>query len=1148
MSQPKVKLKDLLEEKYNLEVPVVFATGIQILVRLCLAQAHLDATNGIHTAGYVTGYRGSPLGAIDAQFEAAKKKLLPNRIQFEPCLNEDLAATALWGTQQAELHGEGAYDGVFGLWYGKGPGVDRSGDALRHANLSGTSEMGGVLAAFGDDHTCESSTTSHQSEYAFVDAMIPVLNPSNIQELFDYGLMGWAMSRYAGTWVGLKCVKDNVESTASVNVGISDFSPILPEKDKSLSIRRGDTPQEQEKRLHNEKIPAAQAFARANRLDRQVWPKGEETKIGIVSTGNSYSDTLQALSELNLTQANAPGLAIYKVGMVWPLEPKGIEEFAEGLDLVIVVEEKRGLIEDQIRSILFNKPRNPIIVGKRDEDGMTLFQSAGALDPLDIARQISKRMTTHLGQEFEEPLKWMDVEAFDTNISDVRRTPYFCAGCPHSTSTNLPEGARGYAGIGCHFLSQFMDRRVEGYTHMGGEGANWIGESKFSTRKHMFQNIGDGTYNHSGILAIRAAADAGVTMTYKILNNDAVALTGGQALEGGLNSVDILNEVLAAGAIRAVLVSDNPSRHTGKLAPPKGVDVFHRDDLNKVQTELSRIEGLTVIVYDQTCAAENRRRRKRGTLVDPKRRVFINKDVCEGCGDCGVQSNCVAILPDETADGRKRKIDQSACNKDFSCLKGFCPSFVTVEGGELRRPTVEAVDISKLPENNTDLNRVFSIVLTGIGGTGVVTVGAVIGMAAHIENKGCGIIDMAGLAQKGGAVVSHIKLAPKPNDISTIRVSGGDADLVLACDSLILADPTVARTIRRGKTGVIINSHETMTGAFLRDRDFKLPTDDIVHRFIDAAATDKGHAVNSSQLATALMGNSIAGNMFLLGFAHQNGLIPLSVASISAAIKVNGVAIAMNQASFDWGRMAAHDLDFVINAANATQTNEVTETLPAKIERRAASLSKYQNEAYAARYLNLTTRLTAKDQEINGTASQLSEIVALVAYRIMAYKDEYEVARLHSDGQFDKAISDQFTGDFKLNYHMVPPILSRVDRNTGRPKKRAFGPWMRHVFKILARLKPLRGTWADPFGKSVERRRERSMIGEYEEIVDHIIATLTADSSVAAVALAGLAGEIKGFGPVKMAAFELYDEALPKARADYDQAVSNITEIQQESA
>ncbi len=1110
-----------LNDKYDLSAEEVFLTGTQALVRLCLMQAKIDAESGLATAGYVTGYRGSPLGGLDQQFTAAKDALDTAGIMFQPGLNEDLAATAIWGSQQVAIRGEGVKDGIFALWYGKGPGVDRSGDVFRHANLAGSAEKGGVLALMGDDHTCESSTTCHQSEYALVDAMMPILNPANIEEMIDFGLHGWALSRFSGLWVGLKCVKDNVESSGSVFVPALRQKPILPEVDLpegGLNIRARDDRHEQERRLHRYKLEAARAYARANGLNRIVWDGGKAAKIGIVSAGKSWMDVTAALEGLGIDAARAVdlGLASYKVGMVWPLEPEGLRQFASGLDLLIVVEEKRGLIEAQAREILYGLPGAPAIIGKRDEKGQRLFVEEGALNPVMIGRALAERLA---GLE-QEAARLCALEHGTLTELAVARTPYFCAGCPHSSSTVLPEGARGYAGIGCHWMSQAMDRSTEGYTHMGGEGANWIGEAPFSSRGHIFQNLGDGTYNHSGLMAIRATVAAGVNITYKILYNDAVAMTGGQHHEGGLRPAQIAAEVLGAGVARLEVVSDEAGDIdlTG-FAP--GTKVHPRSDLQSVQSDLARVSGVTVLLYVQTCATEKRRRRKRGLTPDPARRVMINPEVCEGCGDCGLQSNCVAILPLETRLGTKRAIDQSACNKDLSCLKGFCPSFVTVEGGKLRKPSAVAMDPGDLPapEPVLTLETPKSILLTGVGGTGVVTVGALLGMAAHLDGKGVGLIDMAGLAQKGGAVTTHIRLAATPGQISAIRIAPGGADLMLGCDALTSAGRG-ALDLMRPEGHIVANTHEMMTGAFVRNRDFTLPGQQMQARMQNAVPAGQAHLVDATELALKLMGDTIAANLFLLGAAWQMGLIPLSEAAIYEAIRLNGVAVDFNLSAFRWGRNWAWDPDSVSAIAKPSTTPQ-PQSLADLIRDRSERLTAYQDTRYGQSYRGFAEKIAALDLAPD---QKIARAVAKNLYKLMACKDEYEVARLLTAKAFDAAISSQFEGDIRVTYHLAPPLLTGIDPATGRPQKRPFGPWATPLMRILARFKFLRGSWADPFARTTERRTERRLIAEYRAGMESAIAGLNPETYDTILALAELPDTIRGFGPVKHAAVAKADE------------------------
>src|SRR5216683_935977 len=813
-----------LDDKYDLRKSRVFVTGFQALVRLSLMQKERDRRAGLNTAGYVTGYRGSPLGTLDQQFMRAGAVLAKNDIKFHPATNEELAATALSGSQQAELRGEGRFDGVFGMWYGKGPGVDRSGDAFRHANFAGTSKHGGVIALMGDDHTAESSTTAHQSEFHFVDVMIPILNPAGVQEIMDYGLYGWAMSRFCGAWTALKCMHETIESTAIVDGSLERVNIVIPTDfampEGGLNIRLQDTFLGQEARLHDFKRDAMLAFVRANKLNRNITSGGRSARIGIITVGKSYLDVREALDELGIDEVkcNDLGIRLYKVACPWPLSQRELMEFASGLDLIIVVEEKRSLIEVQVREELYGTANQPVCIGKRDEAGNWLFPVKGALDPNEVAICIGERILQRIGPDEEiarRVTQLKEAQRILAETADVAvRIPYFCSGCPHNSSTVVPDGMRAYAGIGCHYMAQWMDRSTLGYTQMGGEGANWIGEAPFSKRAHVFQNLGDGTYNHSGYMAIRGAIAAGVNITYKILFNDAVAMTGGQPNDGGLTVPQIARQVAAEGAKRVVVVTDEPWKYAKREEWPRGLTIHHRDQLIEVQQELAAIPGVTVLIYDQTCAAEKRRRRKRGRFPDPDKRVIINELVCEGCGDCGVKSNCVSLQPLETEWGRKRTIVQSSCNKDFSCVKGFCPSFVTVYGAKLRQGTgvATAHALAPLPEPKLPtIAKTYDIIVTGVGGTGIVTIGGILGMAAHLEGKGVGVIDMAGLAQKGGAVYSHMRIAERPEDIHAIRVAAGGADLVLGGDIVVAGNKKVLSAVKPG-TAMIVNTSEFLPG------------------------------------------------------------------------------------------------------------------------------------------------------------------------------------------------------------------------------------------------------------------------------------------------------------------------------------------------
>jgi indolepyruvate ferredoxin oxidoreductase len=1120
-----------LDDKYDLTKSPVFVTGYQALIRLCLMQKERDRQAGLNTAGYISGYRGSPLGGLDQQFMRAKRFLAPNDILFQAGLNEDLAATALWGTQAAELRGEGKFDGVFGIWYGKGPGVDRTGDVFRHANFAGSSKHGGVLALMGDDHTAESSTTAHQSEYHFVDVMIPILNPAGVQEIIDYGLYGFAMSRYCGTWSALKCMHETVESTAVIDGSLDRVKIVIPSDFEmppdGLNIRLRDTILGQEARLYDYKRDAMLAFIRANKLNRIITSGGSNPKIGIVTTGKAYLDVRQALDELGIDEVrcNELGLRILKIGCPWPIPRDELVDFASGLDLIIVVEEKRSLLEVQVREELYGTANQPICIGKKDERGNWLFPVKGALDPNEVAITIGDRLLARRNDD-AIAMKVSRLKQAQHALAELQevasRTPYFCSGCPHNSSTVVPEGMRAYAGIGCHFMAQWMDRNTLGYTHMGGEGANWIGEAPFVNRNHVFQNLGDGTYNHSGSMAIRAAIASGVNITYKILYNDAVAMTGGQAHEGQLTVPQIAQQVAAEGVTRIAIVSDDPRKYPSGIDWPKGITFHHRDDLNEVQREFAGIPGTSVLIYDQTCAAEKRRRRKRGAFPDPDKRVIINELVCEGCGDCGVKSNCVSVQPLQTEWGRKRTIDQSSCNKDYSCVKGFCPSFVTVHGAKPRRGTAVAEgDELTLPEPALPkIGKPFGIIVTGIGGTGIVTIGGVLGMAAHLEGKGVGIIDMAGLAQKGGAVYSHIRIANSPRDIHAIRMAAGGADLVLGGDIVVAGNKKVLAAVKHGSTRMMINTAEFLPGDFTRNADFSLPTERLKRAIVAAAGSDNVSFVDASRLATALLGNSIAANIFLVGYAFQKGGLPLSAESIEKAIEMNGEAVALNQAAFRWGRRAALDIaaveKLIPTQASQDDNRRLSESLDEIVARRVEFLTQYQDAAYARRYNDFVAKARKAEGEVRGRTG-LAEAVARNLFKLMAYKDEYEVARLYTDGNFRKQVETAFEpGSLRYEFHLAPPLLARTDKVTGEPRKMSFGPWIMTVFGLLKRLKGLRGTAFDPFGHTAERRTERKLIADYEGLMTEILGKLNADNHPLAVGLAVIPEKIRGFGHIKL--------------------------------
>jgi indolepyruvate ferredoxin oxidoreductase len=1105
-----LKLRDItLADRYALTSDPVLLSGTQALVRLLLMQSARDRAAGHRTAGFVTGYRGSPLGALDQQLLRAGTVLDEADILFRPGLNEDLATTALWGTQRAHLQGEGTHDGVFGLWYGKGPGVDRSGDAMRHANMAGTAPLGGVLMAVGDDHTGESSTTCHQSEPALVDVHTPILSPAGVQEILDYGLYGWALSRYAGVWAGLKLMKDTVEVTSVVD-GRPDrmqfVTPDDPLPAGGLGIRLGDHWVLQEERLLGPKRAAAEAFARANRIDTRVWGR-PGARIGFVAAGKNWLDLVHALGLLGLdaATAEAQGITTYKVGQTWPLDGQGLLAWAEGLDLIVVVEEKRKLIEGQIRDVLFDQRGGRRVYGGR-KGAEGLFPSHHALDPVDIAVKLG-------GILIEEGRGTDDLRGRIARLAEAaearhtpdiaRRRPWYCAGCPHNTSTVVPEGSRSGAGIGCHTMALWMDRRTEGYTHMGAEGLLWVGEAPFSTRSHMFQNLGDGTYNHSGLMAIRAAVAAGTNLTYKILFNDAVAMTGGQPNDGNLTPQKIVAELVAAGVGKVVVVHDEKEHPGGGF--PSGVAVRTRTELDSVQQELRETKGVSAIVYVQTCAAEKRRRRKRGTFDDPPKRLFINPDVCEGCGDCGVQSNCVALLPLDTPLGRKRQIDQSACNKDYSCLKGFCPSFVTVEGAEPRRAAVEDLTLPRLPEPALPtVDGTWNMVITGIGGTGVVTIGATLAMAAHLEHRAAAMMEMAGLAQKGGAVHIHLRLAERPKDITAVRVAAAEADALIGGDLLVSGGTGTLALLQQGRSHAVVNRHETPTGEFALDRTWSMPS----ARLRDALQARVGARlrwIDATALAQAALGDAIFANMLLLGAAWQAGQVPLTRAAILHAIALNGAAVPANQRAFEIGRWAIarpEEADALLNKGKDLPAEaEVIDVL-------AAHLTAYQSARLARRFRALVDSVA--DPE-------LQQVVARSYAGLLAYKDEYEVARLLR--RTDAQVAEAFVPGARLTYHLAPPLLARRGPD-GRPQRRAFGPWIRPVLALLAALKVLRGTPLDPFGYGAERRAERALIRQFEADMSELPRHLTAASRANVLALASLPQGIRGFGPVKRAAMD----------------------------
>jgi len=1138
-----------LDDKYTLEKGRVFLTGTQALVRLPMLQRARDQRAGLNTAGFISGYRGSPLGGLDQSLWKAKAHLDTHHIKFQPGVNEDLAATSIWGTQQVGMFPGAKVDGVFSMWYGKGPGVDRCGDVFKHANSAGTSKHGGVLVLAGDDHAAKSSTLAHQSEHILKACCIPVLNPANVQDYLDFGLHGFAMSRYSGCWIALKCVTDVVESGASVIVDPDRVQVRLPADFTlpagGLNIRWPDGFLEQESRLLDWKVYAALAYVRANGLDRIVWDS-PKARLGIATTGKSYGDTMQALADLGIDEnvARDIGLRVYKVAMSWPLEPQGARRFAEGLEEILVVEEKRQLIEYQLKEELYTWKEGahpPRVVGKFDDNGewsRAEGQPAGTWllpanyehSPAIVARAIAQRlarlgMDAPIGARIKARLAFLEAkeEALKKPRVTTVRTPYFCSGCPHNTSTRVPEGSRATAGIGCHFMSVWMDRSTSTFTHMGAEGTPWIGQAPFTSEKHIFANIGDGTYFHSGLLAIRAAVAAKVTMTYKILYNDAVAMTGGQTHDGPLDPAMISRQIAAEGVTPIIVVTDEPEKYPSSVNWAPGVTIRHRDELDAVQRELREVSGVSALIYDQTCASEKRRRRKRNAFPDPAKRAVINEMVCEGCGDCSVKSNCLSVEPLETEFGRKRTINQSTCNKDYSCVKGFCPSFVTVEGGQLKKgrpgPRTGADDFPALPEASPPaLEASFGVLVTGIGGTGVITIGQILAVAGHLEGKGVSVLDMSGLAQKYGAVMSHVKIAPRPEDLHAARLGTGDARLVIGCDLIVTANPEATAKMRTGGTHAVVNASSTPTAEFVRNPDWQLPGSDLQGELANVCGRENVDFVAASEIATGLMGDSIATNMFMLGYAWQKGWVPLARESIERAIELNGIAVEFNQKSFVWGRRAAVDAERVRKLATPAEVIDIgrhfSRNLDELLERRVQFLTAYQDAAYAERYRALVEKVRKSESETTGS-TKLAEAVARYYAKLLACKDEYEVARLYTTGEFEEKVKGMFEGDYTLKFHLAPPLLAKPDPRTGEPAKMEFGAWLLPAFRVLAKLKFLRGGAFDIFGRTEERRMERALVAEYERDIDMLLEGLTRENHARAVEIASLPEAIRGYGHVK---------------------------------
>ena len=1115
-----------LDDRYRRESGRIFLTGTQALVRIPLMQRTLDRAAGLNTAGFISGYRGSPLGTYDLELWRAKSFLAESNIEFLPAVNEELAATAILGSQQVETDPDRTVDGVFGIWYGKGPGVDRAGDALKHGNAYGSSPHGGVLVVAGDDHGCVSSSMPHQSDVAFMTFVMPNLNPASVAEYLEFGLYGLALSRFSGMWVGFKAISETVESAMSVELP-NDPQFVVPENfvppAGGLHYRWPDFPGPQiEERLEAKKA-ATLAFAAANPIDRKIFAV-PNARFGIVTTGKAHLDLMEALRLLGIDAAAAAkiGLDVYKVGMVWPLEPNGALEFVKNKHEVLIVEEKRGIIESQFKEYFYDYPgRKPkLMVGKQDENGNRLVPWVGELSPLLLAEIVAKRMDREFGGDtFMRRAKLLlrDRGAV-IEIDGAKRIPYFCSGGPHNSSTKVPEGSKALAGIGCHFMANWMDRDTDGLIQMGGEGVNWIARSKFNGGQHIFQNLGDGTFYHSGSLAIRQAVAAATNITFKILYNDAVAMTGGQPVDGPISVHSIAHSVRAEGIDRIALVSDEPELfNAGDF--PAGTTISHRREMDGIQRELRDIPGVSILIYAQTCALEKRRRRKRGSLVEPKKFVVINELVCEGCGDCSVESNCLSVVPKETPFGRKRQIDQNTCNKDFSCINGFCPSFVTVEGDVSARsaaskdnPPLTTAAESLTPPDIPSIDSCFDLLVTGVGGTGVITIGALITMAAHLEGKGASVLDFLGFAQKFGPVLCYIRIAPQPSDINQVRVEAARADALIGCDLVVSSSPKASITYRKNHTRAVVNSAQMMTADFVMHRDANLRAPDRIEAIADAIGSDNLATVNANQLAQKLLGDTIYANVLLLGFAWQRGLVPVSHKALMRAIELNGVAVDNNRRAFTWGRIAALHPEQIEEQLH--EEDYAAETLDSVVARRRDFLVAYQNEELAKRYEAMVERVRNCENALGGD-DDLATAVAKSYFKLLSYKDEYEVARLHTRPEFIASVRAEFGAGAKFRFHLAPPFLNAGLDARGRPRKREFGAWILPLFRILARMRGLRGTAFDIFGRTAERRLERELIVEFEELVDGLLPELQEDQLPKAAETIGLYMNIRGFGPVK---------------------------------
>ena len=1123
MLQDKVSLLD----KYSKRDGSIFISGVQSLVRMPLVQKDIDISNNLNTAGFISGYKGSPLAGYDLELSRAQNFLDEKSIFHQPGLNEEIAATSVWGSQQGEFLSRGKFDGVFGIWYGKGPGVDRAMDALKHANAAGSSKHGGVLAIAGDDHGAKSSTLPHQSDHNFISAFIPYLYPSGVNDIVPYGLLGIAMSRFSGCWIGMKIVSDVADAAMVYDTDLEKANITIPSKDffgeyaeLSRNIYYKDNPRDQDHRLQRVKGFAAQAFGRVNGIDKTIW-KGPKTKIGIITSGKSYNDVREALRWLNIDEssANDLGVGLYKVGMPWPLEPEGIREFCEGLDHVLVVEEKRELIEHQIKWQLYNwkEAARPIVVGKQDELGKWLLPPENDLPLEVIVEVVAKRIYKATNSsDLLDRLKWFKKRHQEQRsvLSPINRNPYFCSGCPHNTSTLVPEGSRSLGGIGCHYMAVDMDRGTELYTQMGGEGTPWIGQSPFSKDSHIFANLGDGTYKHSGILAIRAAIDADINITYKILYNDAVAMTGGQAIGNNWDVQGITRQLLAEGISKICILSEDPAQY--KNLKSTNVLSMHRDNIIEAQKDLKKVSGVSALIYDETCAAEKRRRRKRGLLEDPIKRVFINPEICEGCGDCSIQSNCVSIEPLETSNGRKRKINQANCNKDYSCLKGFCPSFITAD--VVPKKIKLSKNFQTLLNPNTIERDETNIMLTGIGGTGVLTISALLGMAAHIEGKVSTTLDLTGLAQKGGAVWSHIKIFSKEKAPFSHKISPASTDLLLACDPVVAVKEEIQETFSKSKTYSVVNSSLSPVADFVKERDLEFMEQETVD-LIKKSSFKLVSLLPASNIAAHLSNDAIGSNLIMLGAAFQAGLIPLKRESIEEAIILNKVGAENNLHCFNLGRAYVQNPQQPI-FANFLE-NSPDETLELVLSSRKKLLKDYGRKEFEKYNSSFSETRELLKNEI-GSESTLVRL-AKELYRLLAIKDEYQVAEFHLQNS-KELIGSYGNNYFNLNFYLAPPLLSFIkDKKTQRPKKFKVPAYIAlPTFYLLRSLKFLRGSPLD----IMKHSKDRKLALEHQKIFFEDLAnisTLPEGKRLSSIAkLLSRSEKVKGFGPVREIAFKAF--------------------------